>query len=203
MLYDLALLTGPGPYSPAPACLIQFSGWWLMNILAFKNIAEIAAWQILQKLTIHHHLKHIYISVSFLVSPLPAMLGRWVLRLCRWSWWQCWVCLQANGGIERAVLDAYCWMYSSWNIPQEYKGACTGGDQVMGTCGWEGAGEDHWSLIPFYLQDVLQRMYHQPLKQILYYTFCAFFVKIKRQRFAFAQTRRWQYTKLLLSLLFT
>ena len=37
---------------------------------------------------------------------------------------------QANGGIERAVLDAYCWMYSSWNIPQEYKGACTGGDQV-------------------------------------------------------------------------
>ena len=40
------------------------------------------------------------------------------------------VMLQANGGIERAVLDAYCWMYSSWNIPQEYKGACTGGDQV-------------------------------------------------------------------------
>ena len=38
--------------------------------------------------------------------------------------------VQANGGIERAVLDAYCWMYSSWNIPQEYKGACTGGDQV-------------------------------------------------------------------------
>lgn len=38
---------------------------------------------------------------------------------------------EANGGIERAVLDAYCWMYSSWNIPQEYKGACTGGDQVM------------------------------------------------------------------------
>ena len=37
---------------------------------------------------------------------------------------------KANGGIERAVLDAYCWMYSSWNIPQEYKGACTGGDQV-------------------------------------------------------------------------
>ena len=63
---------------------------------------------------------------------------------------------QANGGIEQAVLDAYCWMYSTWNIPQvsikftnwrvgrkrfgdvklkvdfqEYKGACTGGDQVL------------------------------------------------------------------------
>lgn len=38
--------------------------------------------------------------------------------------------LQARGGIEQDVLEAYCWMYSTWNIPKEYKGACSGGDQV-------------------------------------------------------------------------
>lgn len=37
---------------------------------------------------------------------------------------------QARGGIEQDVLEAYCWMYSTWNIPKEYKGACSGGDQV-------------------------------------------------------------------------
>lgn len=36
----------------------------------------------------------------------------------------------ARGGIEQDVLEAYCWMYSTWNIPKEYKGACSGGDQV-------------------------------------------------------------------------
>ena len=37
---------------------------------------------------------------------------------------------QARGGIEQDVLESYCWMYSTWNIPKEYKGACSGGDQV-------------------------------------------------------------------------
>ena len=37
---------------------------------------------------------------------------------------------QARGGVEQDVLEAYCWMYSTWNIPKEYKGACSGGDQV-------------------------------------------------------------------------
>lgn len=40
------------------------------------------------------------------------------------------ILLQARGGIEQDVLEAYCWMYSTWNIPKEYKGACSGGDQV-------------------------------------------------------------------------
>ena len=40
------------------------------------------------------------------------------------------VLLKARGGIEQDVLEAYCWMYSTWNIPKEYKGACSGGDQV-------------------------------------------------------------------------
>jgi len=35
----------------------------------------------------------------------------------------------ARGGIEQDVLESYCWMYSTWNIPKEYKGACSGGDQ--------------------------------------------------------------------------
>ena len=38
--------------------------------------------------------------------------------------------LQAKDGIEKEVLESYCWMYSTWNIPREYKGACSGGDQV-------------------------------------------------------------------------
>jgi len=39
----------------------------------------------------------------------------------------------AKDGIEKEVLESYCWMYSTWNIPREYKGACSGGDQDMQT----------------------------------------------------------------------
>jgi len=39
----------------------------------------------------------------------------------------------AKDGIEKEVLESYCWMYSTWNIPREYKGACSGGDQDMST----------------------------------------------------------------------
>jgi len=35
----------------------------------------------------------------------------------------------ARGGIEQDVLHSYCWMYSTFNIPREYKGACSAGDQ--------------------------------------------------------------------------
>ena len=27
--------------------------------------------------------------------------------------------------MEKDVLESYCWMYSSWNIPPLYKGACS------------------------------------------------------------------------------
>jgi len=27
--------------------------------------------------------------------------------------------------VEKDVLESYCWMYSSWNIPPQYKGACS------------------------------------------------------------------------------
>ena len=27
--------------------------------------------------------------------------------------------------VEKDVLESYCWMYSSWNIPAKYKGACS------------------------------------------------------------------------------
>ena len=138
-----------------------------MNTLAFKNIAEIAAWQILQKLIIHQHLKHalIFQSIFWWANCLWCWRGKGAPPVSEFDDINL-VCFQANGGIERAVLDAYCWMYSSWNIPQEYKGACTGGDQVMREGrGWGETGEDYWLLTPFYLQDVLQRMYPQPLKQ--------------------------------------
>ena len=39
--------------------------------------------------------------------------------------------LQARGGIEQNVLESYCWMYSTFKIPREYKGACSAGDQVL------------------------------------------------------------------------
>jgi len=35
----------------------------------------------------------------------------------------------ARGGIEQNVLESYCWMYSTFNIPPEYKGSCSAGDQ--------------------------------------------------------------------------
>jgi len=35
----------------------------------------------------------------------------------------------ARGGIEQNVLESYCWMYSTFKIPREYKGACSAGDQ--------------------------------------------------------------------------
>jgi len=62
----------------------------------------------------------------------PMLLGACVILVCTSQFFGEPIACdagEANGGIERAVLDAYCWMYSSWNIPQEYKGACTGGDQ--------------------------------------------------------------------------
>jgi len=36
----------------------------------------------------------------------------------------------AKDGIEQNVLESYCWMYSTFEIPPEYKGACAAGDQT-------------------------------------------------------------------------
>jgi len=33
----------------------------------------------------------------------------------------------ARGGIDQDVLESFCWMYSTFNIPREYKGACSAG----------------------------------------------------------------------------
>lgn len=35
----------------------------------------------------------------------------------------------ASGGINGDVLDTYCWMYSTFEIPREYAGQCAAGDQ--------------------------------------------------------------------------
>ena len=40
-----------------------------------------------------------------------------------------WCCVGVHIAIH-VDLESYCWMYSTWNIPREYKGACSGGDQV-------------------------------------------------------------------------
>ena len=34
-------------------------------------------------------------------------------------------CVQASGGVEKDVLESYCWMYSTWSIPTKYKGVCS------------------------------------------------------------------------------
>jgi len=47
-------------------------------------------------------------------------------------------------GVEGDVLNSYCWMYSSWNIPADYKGACSAGTDYRNT----GEGElsaDKWN----------------------------------------------------------
>ena len=38
----------------------------------------------------------------------------------------------ASDGIDGGVLNSYCWMYSSWNIPAKYKGACSAGSELGG-----------------------------------------------------------------------
>jgi len=38
----------------------------------------------------------------------------------------------AAGGVEKDVLESYCWMYSTWNVPPQYKGACSRGMDLNG-----------------------------------------------------------------------
>lgn len=38
----------------------------------------------------------------------------------------------ASDGVEGDVLNSYCWMYSSWNIPPKYKGSCSVGNEMGG-----------------------------------------------------------------------
>jgi len=35
----------------------------------------------------------------------------------------------AASGVEKDVLEAYCWMYATFDIPSSYKGQCSAGDQ--------------------------------------------------------------------------
>ena len=37
-----------------------------------------------------------------------------------------------SDGIEGDVLNSYCWMYSTWNVPPNYKGACSAGSEFGG-----------------------------------------------------------------------
>ena len=39
---------------------------------------------------------------------------------------------QASDGVDKDVLNSYCWMYSTWNIPPGYKGACSAGSEDRG-----------------------------------------------------------------------
>ena len=65
---------------------------------------------------------------QFFGSPIQCDAGSvsWYFKKIN-SWYNS---LQAKDGIEKEVLESYCWMYSTWNIPSEYKGACSGADQV-------------------------------------------------------------------------
>ena len=38
---------------------------------------------------------------------------------------------QAAEFVEKDVLESYCWMYSSWNIPPQYKGACSSSQVII------------------------------------------------------------------------
>lgn len=39
----------------------------------------------------------------------------------------------ASSGVEKDVLESYCWMYSSWSIPAHYKGVCSANGELTGT----------------------------------------------------------------------
>jgi len=38
----------------------------------------------------------------------------------------------ASGGVEKDVLESYCWMYSTWSIPTKYKGVCSAHGDLSG-----------------------------------------------------------------------
>jgi len=65
----------------------------------------------------------------------------------------------ARGAVDQGALESYCWMYSTWDIPREYKGACSGGD--LG----EGRGRivynSYYQWVPLYLL-VLSVLFYLP-----------------------------------------
>ena len=48
----------------------------------------------------------------------------------------------ASDGVEGDVLNSYCWMYSSWNIPPKYKGSSSVGNEMGGVT------HDEWTSGP-------------------------------------------------------
>ena len=66
-------------------------------------------------------------SFSDIVCRVPSdRIDRFLLLgMRRWPYWPCHAA-QARDGVELAVLQSYCWMYSTLRIPLEYKGACSG-----------------------------------------------------------------------------
>ncbi len=49
------------------------------------------------------------------------------------TWWTKILTLfgpQAKSGVSDDVLESYCWMYAHFKIPKEYKGPCSGTEQV-------------------------------------------------------------------------
>jgi len=38
----------------------------------------------------------------------------------------------ASDGVEKDVLESYCWMYSSWSVPAKYKGVCSANGDLSG-----------------------------------------------------------------------
>ena len=121
--------------------------WWYFNILIVGH------WISVTEMLIHQCWLIIKVKICKMGKRkwISRSVGRFIYLKYLTN-----IVSQANGGIEQAVLDAYCWMYSTWNIPQvsmkftnwrvgrkrlgdvklkvdfqEYKGACTGGDQVL------------------------------------------------------------------------
>ena len=52
----------------------------------------------------------------------------------------------AKGGVNRAVLNSYCWMYSNMNIPPTFKGACAKKEHDGATLY-----NSHYQFVPIFL----------------------------------------------------
>ena len=65
------------------------------------------------RLSFPHHRSEMYVCTYIEVTNCE----KWKSQFFRISW-KLYFIGQANAAVEQDVLDSYCWMYSTWNVPR-------------------------------------------------------------------------------------
>ena len=65
------------------------------------------------RLSFPHHRSEMYVCTHIEVTNYE----KWKSQFLRISW-KLYFIRQANAAVEQDVLDSYCWMYSTWNVPR-------------------------------------------------------------------------------------